>query len=95
MMRYYGVIFQRKSGRGGTPSTIAVMSNERPAPEKVSALLKQIIAELFELWVALRPKSPSASSAKSEAWMEVRLGRKLPPGQTKRRKTFNRYSLGL
>jgi hypothetical protein len=46
-MRYYGVIFQRKSARGGTPSTIAVMCNERPAPEKVSALLKQITSDDF------------------------------------------------
>jgi hypothetical protein len=46
-MRYYGIIFQRKSARGGMPRTIAVMSNERPAPEKVSALLKQITGDDF------------------------------------------------
>jgi hypothetical protein len=46
-MRYYGVIFQRKSARGGTPSTIAVMSNARPAPEKVAALLRQITGDDF------------------------------------------------
>jgi hypothetical protein len=45
MMRYYAIIFQRKSAHGGTPSTIAVMSPQRPAPEKVSALLKQITGD--------------------------------------------------
>jgi hypothetical protein len=46
-MRYYGIIFQRKSARGETPRTIAVMSNARPAPEKVTALLKEITGDDF------------------------------------------------
>jgi hypothetical protein len=47
MMRYYGIIFQQKSARGGTLRTIAVMSSERPTPEKVAALLKEITGDDF------------------------------------------------
>jgi hypothetical protein len=46
-MRYYGIIFQRRTARRGTLSTIAVMSTNRPTPDKVSALLKQITGDDF------------------------------------------------